>query len=300
MIQAVLLGTSCMVPTKERNVTGIYVDYKGEGMLFDCGEGTQRQMNIANINRNKVKHIFISHWHGDHVAGIIGLIQTVSNSNPSGIMNIYGPVETKKRIQHLLDSVYFDNSLELRITELDPKKLEVCYENDSFKIKCIHLDHGIPCIGYALVEKDRRRITTSKVKKLNIPDGPLLGKLQQGKDVVFDGKKLKAEELTYIVKGKKLAIVMDTGYTQNAITLAENADCVISEATYGHDYAEKAEARKHLTVREAAQIATNANAKKLVMIHFSQRYKQTKDIEEEARAIFPETYAGFDFMKIKL
>ena len=125
-MEITFLGTSCMVPTKDRNVTGIFLDYKGKGILIDCGEGTQRQMNIAGINRNSVSYILLSHWHGDHVSGLIGLIQTIGNQNAQNedvpVLHIFGPRETEERIEHMLKTCIFDsNKMRLEIHELHPK-----------------------------------------------------------------------------------------------------------------------------------------------------------------------------------
>jgi ribonuclease Z len=152
MINITLLGTSCMVPTKERNVASIYLEFNGEGMLFDCGEGTQRQMNIANINRNKVKRIFISHWHGDHVSGIVGLIQTINNSIEGATLEIYGPRETQKRFSSMLGAVYFDNRVRFKIIELDIDKLTRFLETESYYLEAIPLEHNVPCLGFNFIE----------------------------------------------------------------------------------------------------------------------------------------------------
>jgi ribonuclease Z len=303
MINITLLGTAGMVPTKDRNVTSIYLEYKGEGILFDCGEGAQRQMNIAGINRNKVRKIFISHWHGDHVGGILGLLQTISNvrSGEPISMDIFGPKETKKRFQHILDTSYFDISgLKITVHEFDISSLTKIHDSPFYFIEAIPLDHHIPCLGYNFIEKDRLRINVSAVSALGIPSGPILGKLQNGRDIEFKGKKYTCKDLTYSVKGKKVSFLMDTSYTKNAIILAKDADILFSEATFLDKDIEKAEQYKHLSIKQASSIAHAADVKKLVLFHFSQRYKNIKDLEEEAKSIFPSTYVGYDLMKIKI
>jgi len=129
-----------MVPTKDRNVSSVYLEYQGEGILFDCGEGTQRQLNIANISRAKIKKIFISHWHGDHVSGIIGLLQTISNSVENSTLQIFGPKETKERFGYLMKSTYFNtlSNLNIILKELSPTKLTKIYENDSYYVEAHH------------------------------------------------------------------------------------------------------------------------------------------------------------------
>lgn len=301
MINITLLGTSCMVPTKERNTSAFYLEYMGEGILFDCGEGTQRQMNIANINRNKVKKVLISHWHGDHVSGLVGLIQTMNNGKEDMSLEVFGPVGTKEKMNHLMNSACFDNNLNIKVTEIkETNKVINIYESNNYRLEAISLDHGIPTLAYSFIEKDKIKIKVSKTNEIGIPQGPLLGKLQEGKDIEYKGVKYKNEDLTYIKAGKKFSIVMDTAYTKNAITIAEEADILLCEATYLEEHAEKGEQYKHLTVTQAALIANNSNAKKLVMTHFSQRYSDVKELEEEARTIFAESFAGYDFMKLKL
>jgi ribonuclease Z len=302
MINLTLLGTSCMVPTKERNVSGFYLDYNGEGLLFDCGEGTQRQMNIANINRNKVKKILISHWHADHTSGILGLLHTISNNQDLITIEIYGPKDTEDKFNHLLKSSYLGNimKLNIKIKELDINKLTKFYENDLYYLEAIPLDHNIPTLAYSFIEKDKRKIAVSKTKQVGIPDGPHMSKFQQGKSIIYKGKKYNYEDYTYLVHGKKITFVMDTSYTKNILSIAKNSNLLICEATYLDKHLEKSEQHKHLTVKQAAQIAHSTNSEKLVMTHFSQRYKDTTELENEARDIFPESYAGFDFMKLKL
>ncbi|HJX05215.1 MAG TPA: ribonuclease Z [Candidatus Nanoarchaeia archaeon] len=300
-MEITMLGTSCMVPTKERNVQGIYVEYKGEGILFDCGEGTQRQMNIAGINRNKIRKILITHWHGDHVSGLIGLLQTISNNENPQKISLYGPRETKERLLHLLRSVGFEHErLEIDVKELNPQGIEIIYQNEDYLIECAYMDHKMPCLGYSLVEKDKRKINMAKAKKLGLREGPLIGKLQAGHSVSFKGQTIHPDDVSHIQKGKKLTIILDTLPCQNAYELAKEADILIAESAYTSELAEKAQEYKHLTTQDAGLIATNAHVKKLIITHFSQRYKSNKELEEEIKTFFKESQAAYDFMKIKL
>jgi ribonuclease Z len=235
------------------------------------------------------------------VAGILGLVQTIANHTEASCIEIFGPVETRERFNSLMNSIYFkSDNISFKITELDVDKLTTFYENEDYYLQAAPLDHNIPCLGFNFVEKDRLKIAVSKTTKIGIPEGPLLGKLQKGEDIEFKGKKYSSKDLTYVVPGKKVSVIMDTGYTKGILDLAQNADLLISEATYLEKHVEKGEQNKHLTVKQAALIASNVNAKKLVMIHFSQRYKHNKEIEDEAKDFFAESYAGHDFMKIKL
>jgi len=296
------LGTSCMVPTKERNVTSMHLQYKGEGILLDCGEGTQRQMNIAGIKRTSVTKILISHWHGDHVSGIIGLLQTVGNEAEPPHIKIFGPRETKARVQHMLQTCIFDNKVDLEVHELNPGKMEVVpfFETEDYALECARLDHNVPCIGYSFVEKERLNIDVEKQKKLGVRDGPWLRKIKKGEEIEYKGKKITPADMTYNVPQKKITYIADTEACAEATLLAQGADIMISESAFASSLQEKAEMRKHMCASEAALIASQADAKKLILTHFSQRYKTVEELEEEAKIHFPETVAAFDFMKVKL
>lgn len=301
------LGTSCMVPTKERNVTGIFINCKSKGLLVDCGEGTQRQMNIAGINRNKVDYIFISHWHGDHVSGLIGLIQTIGNQTLQGeserrTIHLFGPKETEERMEHLLRTCIFDNKLLLEIHEINPARNETLniLDKEDFYVEAIHLDHGVHCIGYSIIEKDVRRIDMAKVAKHGLKEGPLIGKLQEGETVEFNGNEITPDMVSNIQKGKKLTIVLDTAICEGAQKISENSDLLICEASYASKIEEKADNNKHLTAKQAALIASNSNAKRLILTHISQRYKTPEAVLEDAKDVFDNVEVAYDFMKVKL
>jgi ribonuclease Z len=299
-IEITFLGTASMVPTKERNVQGIYLDFKGEGILVDCGEGSQRQMNIAGINRLKVKKILISHWHGDHVSGLIGLIQTIGNTEEPGKLTIFGPVGSKERMHHLLNTCIFDLRISIDIQEIDIKKKSVVFQNDDYIIEAAPLDHSVPCLGYTFTEKDTRKINLEKAKKLGIQEGPLLGKIQRGETVTVKHTQISPDEVSTVKKGKKIAFIMDTAITNSCYDLAENADVLISEATFESSKAEKADKFKHLTAEQVALVANKVGVKKLILTHFSQRYKSLSDLEREAKDLFPETTLAYDFLKLKV
>jgi ribonuclease Z len=294
-----VLGTSCMVPTKDRNVSGYYLDYTGEGILFDCGEGTQRQMNIAGINRNKVKKILVTHWHGDHVSGIVGLIQTMGNAGEDVKLSVYGPKGSKEKMFHLMRSCSFDTKVDVQVFEIEPKNLETIYENDLYMIQAAKLYHTITCIGYRFVEKDRLRIKMSKLKKEGVKEGPHLKKLHDGKDMTYKGKTYLIKDYTSVVKGKVFAYVPDTMFGPSCVLLAQDADVLLCEATFDHSLVEKAHEKRHGTSQQAAQLAQEANVKKLLLTHFSQRYKDLNDVLRDAKDVFPDVECAFDFMKVK-
>ncbi len=294
-MELTFLGTSSMSPTKDRNHSAIFLKYKKEGILIDCGEGTQRQMKITGIKITDTTKIIVTHWHGDHVLGIPGLIQTRSMTETPTTMEIYGPKGIKKHIKEAFDTFDVRPTFQITVTEVGTGEF---LKTDDFSIHALPLKHGIPCVGYTFIEADKKRINIDYAKKTGIPEGPLLGELQRGKTITWQGKKITPEEATYTIKGKKITFIIDTGLTQNCFKLAENADILICESTYASKLEEKATQRLHLTALEAAQIASKSNAKKLILTHFSQRYKNTHEIEEDARNAFDNIICAKDFMKI--
>ncbi|MFC1728481.1 ribonuclease Z [Nanoarchaeota archaeon] len=297
-MEIVFLGTAAMIPTKDRNHTGILISHKKESVLLDCGEGIQRQMKIAKVDINRIRRICISHWHGDHVLGLPGLIQTMAAQNYEGTLYIYGPKGSKKYLEHMLKALVFDVA---RIN-FDVKEVKEgsFYKGDEYTLSAYPLDHSTPCIGFSFKEKDRRRLKVAQIKKLKLPEGPLLGKLQQGKDVTWDGQKIKADDVSYVVKGKKIAYVADSTPCTRAVDLAKEADIMICESTHKSGIEEKTEEYKHMTSKQAAQLAHRAKAKKLILTHFSQRYKEVDELLDEAKDIFPDVIGAFDFMKVKV
>ncbi len=297
-MELIFLGTSAMVPTKERNHSALFIKYGKEGILVDCGEGTQRQFKLAEETATRITRILISHWHGDHVLGLPGLLQTLSASEygtKETPLEIYGPRGTKKHIELMLQAFPFDNKIDIKIKEINEG---IFINTEGFKIEAYELEHSTSCIGFKFVEKDKRRIDVEKVKKLRIPEGPLLGKLQQNKAIIFNGKNISPKETTYVVPGKKIGIITDTGQCNNCLRIAEDTDILICEATFMDKEVEKAEEYKHLTIKQAALIAHTVNTKKLVLTHFSQRYKDKAEIEQEAKDIFPNVVFAYDGMKI--
>jgi ribonuclease Z len=284
-----------MVPTKERNHSSILISHGNEGILIDCGEGTQRQLKIAGIKLTKITRILISHWHGDHVLGLPGLIQSMVASDYNKTLYIYGPKHTKALIKKLLGVFAFNNRLDIKVQEITSGRF---FENNNLSLESSPLKHGIETLGYSLTEKNRRRINLSYVKKGGIPQGPLLGKLQEGKRVKWKGKAINLDKATNIVKGKKLTIINDTLPCKGAEKLAKNSDLLICEATYSSDMEKKAANYKHMTSVQAGKLAKKSKVKQLVITHFSSRYKNTGDLEMEAKKQFKNVTAARDFMKI--
>ena len=299
-MELTFLGTSCMVPTKERNVSSFYLSFRNEGILFDCGEGTQRQMNIVGIKRTSVTRILLSHWHGDHVSGLIGLIQTLGNEENTPTLHVYGPQETKLRMAHLFNTCIFGNKIDIIVHEVHPKQLEKIEDCAEFEIWAAPLNHSIPCIGYIFVEKDRHNIDKKKMNILGIKEGPHVAELKAGKSIVYNKKKIYPKDMLITIPGKRVAYIADTAVCKSTMDLANHADILVCESTYSHTHQEKAEKYCHLTATQAAQIASQSDAKKLYLTHFSQRYGGINQIEEDAKAIFPNSICARDFLRVTI
>lgn len=292
------LGTACMQPTKERNHPGFILSYNSENILFDCGEGIQRQMKTIKFKPTKITRLLISHWHGDHVLGIPGLMQTMGASEYSKKLYIYGPKGTKENIKSL-NKVFAKHSdiIEHEVIEINNGKF---FENSEFILESYELEHGIDAIGFKFIEKDKRKLLMNKINKLQIPEGPLLGKLQQGKDITYKKQTIKSKDVTKLVPGKIIGYISDTAYTTNCTKIAENCDILVSESSFTSKHQDKAEQYKHLTSKEAAEIANLNNVKKLILTHISQRYKDLDEMLSEAKETFPNTILAHDFMTIKI
>ncbi len=297
VMEITFLGTSSMVPTKDRNHSGMLLRYDAEGILFDCGEGTQRQFKIAGISPTSVTKILISHWHGDHVLGLPGLIQTLSASEYGKALAIYGPKGTKERIKLMFQAFVFDKNIELDIHEVREGKF---IDAKGYSIEALPLEHGVETLGFRFVEKDRRKISAKKLEQLGIKPGPIVGKLQEGESVAHKGKTIRPDEVSSIVRGKILTYITDTKLCENCFALAHSADVLICESTYSSTLEGKGEEYNHMTAGQAADIAQKSGVKKLILTHFSARYKDISELEDEAKEKFENTVCAADFMNVKL
>lgn len=294
------LGTSDAIPTKERNHTAVLLSYGSENLLFDCGEGTQRQFRCAGISPTKITRLFISHWHGDHVLGIPGVLQTLALSNYNKKLMIYGPKGTKESIGYFFRAFkwFLPRKINLSVKEIT-KEGKVVSEKD-FSVYARKLKH-YNCFGYRFEEKDRRRINMAFIRKQGIKPGPLLKKLQEGKNIKFNGKIIRAKDATFIVKGKVVAFVVDTAYTEEAVKLAKNADVLVCESSYLSHMKDLAKEYSHMTSDQAATIAKKAKVKKLFLTHISARHKKEFDtLLNEAKKVFPSSYLAKDLMSIEI
>ena len=289
-IRLVLLGTGAAAPTRTRNVSSLAIVLDGRTLLFDCGEGTQHQLQRSSVHSGSIEAIFITHLHGDHLFGLPGLLASLGLNGRTAPLTLAGPPGLERYLRAI---PYLGAPYDIRLYE-PPAAF------DGFEVIATEVDHSVDCYAYCLVEHDRRgTFDVARAKALGIPAGPLYGRLQRGEDIEIDGRTIRsAEVLGPPRRGRRIAFVTDTRPCDAAIELARDADLLIHEATYANDHAGDARERYHSTAEEAARVAKAANVKRLILTHISARYGDTSPLLNEARAIFPNTDVAEDLMEI--
>ena len=301
-LQITFLGTSSGVPTRARNVSGVALKLpqRSEVWLFDCGEGTQHQFLRSDLRVSQVRRIFITHMHGDHIFGLMGLLASCGLAGNAQEIDIYGPAELVDYIKACRRYSQTHFSYPVRVHPVQPG---LVFEDEEFSVHCTLLKHRVPAYGYRICERDRAgEFNVEKAQALGIPFGPLYGRLKRGETVTLeDGRTFNGSEFVGPTElGRKVVYCTDTVFCESAIDLSQDADVLIHEATFAHQEAEMAFQRLHSTTTMAAQVALAAQVKTLIMTHFSPRYApgnpvDIKDLLAEARAIFPQTEAASDF-----
>jgi len=301
MLELTFLGTGTGVPTPYRNHSAIYLRHEDQCFLWDCGEGTQRQIFTAKLNFMKIDRIFISHWHADHWAGLIGLIQTMNLEKRKQPLEIYAP-EAERFVGDLLDMAYWGPRFEIKPINIQFQKPEisVLVKGQDFTISSIPVKHSIPAVAFCYQEEDRWNVDLKKATKLyGLKQGPLVGKLKEKREIELKGKKITLEEVGILKKGIKLVYSGDTKPTENILKLAKDVDLLIHESTFGDEF-EDYEDRYHTKSADAADLAKKSDAKKLILTHFSRRYQDVRPLLEEAKKIFPNTECAKDFLNVVL
>ena len=300
-IQVVFLGTGGSIPTLKRALPGVLVQRWGEQIMFDCGEGVQRQMmNVRGGFHRKMK-VFITHMHGDHVLGLPGLLQTMAMLNRERKLEIYGPPSITRFLECVQETLQFGLTFPVEIHEIEEPGT-ICDEPE-YTVEAIRSNHMVTSFCYALVEKPRPgRFSTRKALALGIPEGPLWSKLQRGQRVRLpDGKEVKPEQVLGSAReGRKIVYTGDTKPFRSLSKFAFGADLLIHDSTLDDELAIRAGEDGHSTPSQAAKIAKKAGAKQLVLTHISARYEDAEILVKQARKIFKKTIAAEDFMTIEL
>ncbi|MBT4257908.1 ribonuclease Z [archaeon] len=291
-LKVTMLGTADQIPSFNRNHSAILINYEGENILVDCGEGTQRQFRYAKLNPCKITKILITHIHGDHVLGLPGLLSTLAMSGYGKDLEIYGPKGIKKFINEMLTLFNFYREYKIKVFEVNSGKF---IEEEDFYLSSEEMEHGIKCNAYSFVKKGMRRIDKVKLKKLKIPSGPYLQKLKDGKNIVIDKKKYLAKNLTYKEEDKKISIVFDTLDNKKIVPFVKNSNLLICESSFGDELKDQAKEHLHMTSVGAAKIAKKSKSKKLILTHISQRYeKDFSAILKQAKKEFSNSFLAKD------
>jgi len=298
-LKVVFLGTSGSMPTPERGSSAIALIRGREVILFDCGEGAQRQMVAAHIGITRPKKIMVTHLHGDHVLGIPGLLQSMTLQGREDPLDIYGPVGTAAYVQAFTSTL---GGPGFKVTIYEVQGPGVVYDSKEYRIEAVRADHSMEAWSYALVEYPRPgRFHPERARSLGVPEGFLWKRLQDGGGVDAGGRVVHPSEVMEPPRpGRKVVYSGDTRPSEGLAELAEGADLLIHEATFDEILVERAVEDGHSTARQAAEVASKARAKRLILTHISSRYPEPALLELEAKAIFPETIAARDLMVVEV
>ena len=295
-MEIIFLGTSSAVHSYTRNHPAIILKAFGETFLFDCGEGTQRQLIFAKVSPMKISKIFLSHYHGDHILGLPGLLQSMNFRGREKKLTIYGPEGLYNLRDALFNLGYSKIEFPIEFIEIGSETVE---STEEYIIKSQHVNHNVPCLAYSIEELKKPRFLREKAIELGVPVGPDFGRLHNGEEVEIDGKIIKPEQvLGPPRKGSKIVYSGDTTPCEEMVEFAKDSTILIHESTYISEDADKAEENFHSTSCDAAEIAKASNSKELILTHFSTRYTKTDELLKQAKDIFENTKLANDFMKI--
>ena len=300
-IEITILGTTAGIPTRKRAHPALYLSYKGKNefcYLFDCGEGAQRQILLADLNPMKLDEIFITHWHGDHYLGLPGLIDTMGFENRLKPLTIYAP-ETEK-LTNLLNSGYSSRRFQVRPKDVPVKgsQIKKLLETHDFKIVSVPVKHGVAAVAYSLIEKDRLKINKEQAKKVGLPaQGPIYREIKEKGRVIFKGKKIEFKDISLVEKGKKIVYSGDTEICDNLMRLVQDADLLIQDCTYFDS--EKSKEYGHASFEDIVKMVEISKVKRVILTHISRRYR---DLEELRRKLkdYPTLTVAEDFMKVTI
>jgi ribonuclease Z len=287
----IILGCSSQQPTRKRNHGAYLVRWNEEGLLFDPGEGTQRQFIFANVAPTCVTRIFVSHFHGDHCLGLGSMLMRLNLDKVTHPVHCYFPASGQAYFDRLRHGTIYHQTIQ--IIEHPIKQEGVVVEDDHFRIEAKFLDHGVENLGWRITERDSLKFDKAKLDAAGVK-GPNVRLLQGKGEILVDGKKVTLDSVSQIHPGDVLAVAIDTLPCQAAIELAKGAKIFLCESTYLESHRELASKHHHMTAMQAAELAKAAGSEKLILTHFSARYQDSDDFAKEARLIFPNTFAAED------
>ena len=299
MVRVTFLGTAASRPTVGRNVSGLAVHREGDLMLFDCGEGTQRQMMRYGTGF-AVDAIFVTHMHADHFLGVTGLLRTLGLQGREEPLEVYGPPGSRATLEVLVHLGTERTPFEVPIRELAPGD---AVRRDGYDVIAFAVDHGVQALGYALAEHERLgRFDVERARALGVPEGPLFGRLHRGESVEVDGRTISADEVVGRARaGRRVVYSGDTRPSRAISEIARGADLLVHDCTFAEEEADRARDTYHATAAGAARAALEAGVRRLVLTHISARYADNpRVLEEEATAVFPGSQVAQDGLVIEI
>lgn len=286
-----ILGSSSQQPTRFRNHSGYILRWNDEGLLFDPGEGTQRQFIFANVAPPVITRILISHFHGDHCLGLGSILMRLNLDKVTHPIHCYYPASGKKYFDRLRYGTMYHETIQ--VIEHPVSEEGLVEDDGKFRIEAVFLDHGVDNIGWRITEPDSLKFDKEKLKQHKI-HGPMVRELQNQGKIEIEGKTIHLDEVSWIRKGDSFVYVSDTRWCPAAVDISQDARILLCESTYLDEERELAHTHYHLTAKQAASIAKEANAKQLILTHFSARYLDLSLFEKEAKTIFDNTYVAED------
>ena len=299
MIRVTFLGTSAARPTVRRNVTSLAVQYEGDLMLFDCGEGTQRQMMRYGTGFG-VDDVFFTHTHADHLLGITGLVRTLGLQGRTDPLRLYGPAGTRKVLQAAVALGVERSPFPVHIQELGDGE---GVRRNGYQVVPFPVQHGPCAVGYGLIEDLRLgRFDVDAARALGVPEGPLFGRLHRGESVEVDGRTIDPDQVVGPTRsGRKMVFSGDTSPCPETVEAAKGADLLVHDATFGDEEEQRARETRHSTARGAAGVARDAGAKRLILTHLSARYSDNPGpLEQQARSVFPGALVASDGLVVEV
>jgi len=273
------------------------INYEGERILFDCGEGSQKRIMMDKLGLMKISKIFISHWHADHFSGLLGLIQTMEMEGREKPLYIYGPPRTEEFTDRILDTGYFNRSYDIIVEDIVEGDAIV---GEGYEVRPFEVEHGINAFGFVFEEETKKKADKDAMQKLGLGSSPKIGDLKEGKTIEWEGQTIEPDQVVQNVKGRKIVYSGDTAKCQKTIKNAKEANLLIHEATCLHEMIE--DRHGHTSAKQAGEIAKEADVDRLVLTHLSRRYRadRAKKVETEAKQVFKNTFLAEDGMKFEI
>lgn len=296
-MEIVFLGTTAAVPTMERGHLAMALRYRNEVLLWDCGEGTQRQLIKAKISYMRIKRIFVTHFHGDHFLGLPGLLQTMSFADREEALYVYGPSGINEVLEKILSLGEYTLNFEVVPVALSP---DFELSDEHYVIRALKVEHHTEAYGLVFEERKGREFLPEKALAMGLKPGPFYSKLQRGEAVIFEGRTIKPEDvLGETKKGHKVVYSSDTRPCESIVKACKNA-LLVHDGTFDESHKENAAETYHSTCAEAARVAKEGGAKSLYLTHISPRYKDVQPLLDEARKIFPDSNVAKDFLRVTI